>query len=92
MKSLKSRTRKSALPRGRNAADLAVREQELRERVAQKAYDLYEKRGRTDGYNVEDWLEGERLLSEQVADQRSLEQKPGRDQTERLTREKSGKG
>ena len=35
---------------------------ELRERIAQKAYELYEKRGSTHGLDVQDWLEAERLV------------------------------
>jgi len=35
---------------------------ELRERIAQKAYELYEKRGSAHGLDVEDWLEAERLV------------------------------
>jgi hypothetical protein len=46
-------------------------EQELRERIAQKAYELYEQRGRTHGHDVEDWLEAERLVGEQLGNQRS---------------------
>lgn len=35
---------------------------ELRERVAQKAYELYEKRGGIHGRDIADWLEAERLV------------------------------
>ncbi len=31
------------------------------------AYDLYEKRGRVHGYDVEDWLEAERIVLERHA-------------------------
>jgi hypothetical protein len=31
-------------------------------RVARKAYELFEDRGRTPGEDVEDWLEAERLI------------------------------
>ncbi|HUK57009.1 MAG TPA: DUF2934 domain-containing protein [Nitrospiria bacterium] len=34
----------------------------LREQVAQKAYELYEKRGGLHGHDIEDWLEAERLI------------------------------
>ena len=30
--------------------------------VAQRAYEIYESRGRIDGYDVEDWLQAEREL------------------------------
>ncbi|HTN43466.1 MAG TPA: DUF2934 domain-containing protein [Nitrospiria bacterium] len=39
---------------------------ELRERIAQKAYDLYEKRGSVHGLDVQDWLEAERLIMAQT--------------------------
>ena len=32
------------------------------QRVSQKAFELYEQRGGTDGRHVEDWLEAERLV------------------------------
>lgn len=76
MKSVESRKRKSGLSQGRNAADLITYEQELHERVAQKAYDLYEKRGRTDGCDVEDWLEAERLVVERLENHSSLNKEP----------------
>ena len=34
----------------------------LRERIARKAYELYEKRGWGHGLDTEDWLEAERLV------------------------------
>lgn len=41
-------------------------ENALRDLTARIAYDLYEKRGRADGHDFEDWLEAERLASEQL--------------------------
>lgn len=35
-------------------------------RVARKAYDLFERRGREPGHDVEDWLEAERLVKEEM--------------------------
>ena len=32
---------------------------ELQEKIRRRAYDLYEQRGRTDGHNVDDWLQAE---------------------------------
>jgi len=66
---------KSGIPRGKNAAELTVSEQELRERIAQKAYELYEKRGHAHGCDVEDWLEAERLVVEQLVHLRSMRQR-----------------
>jgi hypothetical protein len=36
------------------------------EEIAQRAYTLYIARGAADGHDVEDWLEAERLLSEDI--------------------------
>ncbi|TKB71295.1 MAG: DUF2934 domain-containing protein [Nitrospira sp.] len=35
---------------------------EMRERIAKKAYELYEKRGRQAERDVEDWLQAEQLV------------------------------
>jgi Protein of unknown function (DUF2934) len=35
------------------------------EEIAQRAYALYEARGREDGHDVDDWLEAERELLEE---------------------------
>ena len=35
------------------------------EQVARLAYDIYERRGRRDGHDVEDWLSAERVLARQ---------------------------
>ena len=35
---------------------------EMRERIAQKAYELYEQRGRQAERDVEDWLQAEELV------------------------------
>ena len=32
--------------------------------IARVAYELYEKRGKTHGYEIEDWLEAERIVLE----------------------------
>jgi hypothetical protein len=70
MKSSKRAKSKSDV-RGKSGAETTVDEQELRERIAQKAYELYEKRGRTHACDVEDWLEAERLVVEQLEHLRS---------------------
>jgi outer membrane protein TolC len=54
----------------RNEATLAgekLETEELHERIAQRAYQLYETRGRVDGYDVQDWLRAEQELFSQVA-------------------------
>ena len=51
----------------------------LRQRIAEKAYELYEKRGQSHGQDLDDWLEAERLvLSEIESETRSTAKKPRR--------------
>jgi len=44
---------------------------EVRERIAKKAYDLYEQRGRQAEHDVEDWLEAEKLVRNEMNDRRA---------------------
>lgn len=44
---------------------------EVRERIAKKAYELYEQRGRQEEYDVEDWLEAEKLVRNEMNDRRA---------------------
>lgn len=37
----------------------------LRERVEQRAYELYEQRGRQDGFDAQDWLQAEQEITGQ---------------------------
>ena len=39
---------------------------EFNARVARKAFELFERRGRHEGHDVEDWLEAERLVREEL--------------------------
>ena len=39
--------------------------QELKEKIRQRAYELYEARGRGDGHDLEDWLRAEEEIMEQ---------------------------
>jgi hypothetical protein len=39
---------------------------EVRERIAKKAYELYEKRGRQAERDIEDWLEAEELVRKEM--------------------------
>ena len=38
----------------------------VRERIAKKAYELYEQRGRQAGRELEDWLEAEELVRKEM--------------------------
>jgi len=44
------------------AEQAARRAEALQDRIAQRAYELYEQRGRQEGQDLEDWLEAEREL------------------------------
>ena len=41
---------------------------EVRERIAKKAYELYEQRGRQAKRDVEDWLKAEELVRKEIND------------------------
>lgn len=43
---------------------------EVRERIAQKAYELYEQRGRQNSRELEDWIEAEELVRKEMDDAR----------------------
>jgi hypothetical protein len=36
------------------------------QRIADKAYALYEQRGRRDGYALDDWLEAEHIVNQEL--------------------------
>jgi outer membrane protein TolC len=40
--------------------------EEMRNQIAQRAYQLYEARGRVEGYDVQDWLQAEDELLTQM--------------------------
>ena len=44
---------------------------EVRERIAKKAYELYEQRGRQAERHVEDWLKAEELVRKEMTDSRT---------------------
>lgn len=59
-----------AEPRARTATSRSQRprisDQELYERVARKAYELYQQRGEAPGDDLADWLLAERLVQEEL--------------------------
>ncbi len=91
MKSSERTKSKGGVPRGEYAAESMVSEQELRERIAQKAYELYQNRGATHGRNVDDWLEAERLVLAQLEDERHSKIKMPRQESNRSKRMKQPK-
>lgn len=40
---------------------------DIRQRIAETAYELYEQRGREDGHDVEHWLEAEATVTSRTA-------------------------
>lgn len=52
------------MPAPLNATELASQPASLPDAnaIAQRAYEIYESRGRIDGYDVDDWLQAEREL------------------------------
>lgn len=47
--------------------DLNGSNEDILHRVAATAYELYQQRGREDGYDVEDWLKAEAFVKSQAA-------------------------
>lgn len=56
----------------------ATDENRLRERVEQRAYELYEQRGRADGFDAQDWLQAE----QEITGQPERAQTPAADESE----------
>jgi len=57
------RERKTMVARkGERRQDQTLLSDDLRARVAARAYSSYERRGYEDGYDLEDWLEAERKI------------------------------
>ncbi len=57
------RERKTIIIRKRERRqDQTLLSDDLRTRIAARAYSLYERRGYEDGYDLEDWLEAERSI------------------------------
>jgi hypothetical protein len=52
----------SAAQRKRGSPTSTLDLQEVRIRVAQKAYELFERRGRVHGDDLKDWFEAERMI------------------------------
>jgi hypothetical protein len=40
------------------------------DRIAKKAYELWEERGRREGYELEDWLDAEAIVMEEIHEAR----------------------
>ena len=42
----------------------------MRDRIARKAYELWEERGRRDGHHMEDWHDAEAIVMEEIHEAR----------------------
>jgi hypothetical protein len=67
----KKTPRRAAAKRTKNAKEtvsppLVIHDENLYERVAQKAYELYQERGEESGHDLEDWLTAERLIKAEL--------------------------
>ena len=49
---------------------------EVRERIAKKAYELYEQRGRQTERDLEDWLKAEEVVRKEMTDRRAAPSLP----------------
>ena len=50
------------------ASNANAKDSGLYERIAQRAYELYEQRGRQAGYELDDWLQAEREIRAAAAE------------------------
>ncbi len=53
---------KSRVQRGSHPASVVLSDRRLHDLIARRAYELFEKRGREEGHECEDWLEAERQM------------------------------
>ena len=61
-----TRKRKKTTSRNAQPPRLILSDEELYDRVARKAYKLYQQRGEDHGHNLADWLTAERLVQEEL--------------------------
>ncbi len=54
-------------PTKKPPATVASEPQELENQIRQRAYELYEARGREDGHNLDDWLRAEEEITVKTA-------------------------
>ncbi len=61
------RTMKKENPVEARPAGVPLVAESFRRRVAERAYELFLKHGQTQGHDLDDWLEAERLVTEEIA-------------------------
>lgn len=56
----------------RNASTRSIElTDEMRDRIAHRAFEIYEQRGRQEGRDLEDWLEAEAIVIAELQEKRS---------------------
>ena len=63
---VRSKNKKEAKPVATPAVPLG--ENQLRQRIAEKAYGFYLERGQHDGHDVNDWLEAEQVVLSEIGE------------------------
>jgi hypothetical protein len=49
-----------------SAKNFTISDQDLYERVARRAYELYQQRGEVPGHDLDDWLQAERVVHDEL--------------------------
>ena len=70
-------------------SEFSLSDDQLRQRIATKAYELYECRGCCHGHDVEDWLEAERLVLAELEEKRRSKTSVARKRSSRSTQRKA---
>ena len=68
----------------KEVSEFSHNDEQVRHRIAQRAYELYERRGCCHGCDLDDWLEAERLV---LAESQTANPDPNDDETEREGRD-----
>lgn len=70
----KVKEEKKSLPG--SAGESALSDEAMRQRIAEKAYELYQKRGESHGRHLDDWLEAERIVFSEIRSPQRQAKKP----------------
>ncbi len=76
--------------RANTISESTMGDEVLRGRIAEKAYGLYEKRGCCHGYDMDDWLEAERLVLSEIKSQAQSKTKNPRSRGYKPKKEQGG--
>ena len=68
-KSRKRKEREEKKSSPDTAGESTLGDEVLRQRIAEKAYELYQQRGELHGRDLDDWLEAERLVLSEIGPQ-----------------------